>query len=710
MRYIDIDGDASTFSSSSADLEVPNPNCYDIVYAALYWGAVEAGSAPSNTVKFKGPIGGYNDITGTVIYDQPTTPVGQSFPYAYYADVTGIVAGFTNSLGTYTVANVSSREGESATFNPYNGTGLSAGWSLFVVYEDPTLPGKSITSFNGFEVIRAVTGDVDVDVDGFRTIPTGPVRANFAFAALEGDSPIVGDRLRLNGTSLSTVDRPANNFFNSSVTQLNALPVNNRVPNSSNTLGFDTGIIAVPNPGNTVINNGDTSAVVTLETSGDTYFQYFFAFAVEIIEPNVVLTKIVEDDLGNDVGGETVGLGQSLNYVIGFQNTGNDDATNTIIRDVLPININFNYPTDLILPPGVSVVSYNPATREIILSIADYLVEQGDPVYEIRIETEVVQSCSLLSDACSNTINNQAFVTYQGTDNPDFTISDDPSFSTNTGCLIIPQATNFLADLDDCVFTQNEILCGASLDITAGSGYDSYSWSTSPSGTPVIGTTQTITVTSPGTYYSFNTAVAPCQSIEQEFIVSNFGNTVNNPVIPYADEVVTCPNDGKQLPNIYLCGANDSTFIETGISDASSIMREQLDESSCTAVVNSDCANEDNTCVRNQVGTGADFPANTSGQFRLTLNYYGGCFNQFYFNVYQNLLAPAVTSTDIICTTPGSITVTGVPNGYEYSLDGTTYQSSNVFSITAAGTYTAYIRQTGVATNPCIFTVPRYSN
>src|SRR5690606_34488029 len=37
MQYIDIDGDRSTFSSSSADLEVPNLECSEIVYAGLYW-------------------------------------------------------------------------------------------------------------------------------------------------------------------------------------------------------------------------------------------------------------------------------------------------------------------------------------------------------------------------------------------------------------------------------------------------------------------------------------------------------------------------------------------------------------------------------------------------------------------------------------------------------------------------------------------------
>src|SRR5690606_41162998 len=106
-----------------------------------------------------------------------------------------------------------------------------------------------------------------------------------------------------------------------------------------------------------------------------------------------------------------------------------------------------------------------------------------------------------------------------------------------------------------------------------------------------------------------------------------------NPVIPFADEVVTCPNNGKPLPNIFLCGANDSTFIDTYITDATSIIWEQLDEGSCAPVTDTDCANENTACTWNQVGTGPTYTANTSGQFRLTINYEGGCFNQFYFNV-----------------------------------------------------------------------------
>jgi uncharacterized repeat protein (TIGR01451 family) len=711
MRYIDIDGDASTFSSSSADLTISNPNCYQIIHAGLYWGAVTNGPEPITDVKFKGPTGGYNDITGTVIFDSNGVSVdgGNSFSYACYADVTSIVTSLGTDLGTYTVANVSSAQGETGSFDPYNGTGYSAGWSLFVVYEDPTLPGKSITSFDGFSAISIAGGNptLDIPVSGFRTVPApAPVRANFAFATLEGDSPILGDQLLLNGLNLSTVDRPATNFFNSSVTQLNAMPVKNRNPNSTNTLGFDTGVMVVPNPGNAVIANNATNATVRLETSGDTYFPYFFAFAVDIIEPHIVLTKIVEDTAGNDIGGQTVNLGDELNYVIGFQNTGNDDATNLIIRDILPTNIIFNYPADLIsLPPGVTVQSYNPATREIIFEVDNSVVEENDPVLEIRFKVTVVTNCSLLSDACSNIISNQAFATYNGTLNPTFIISDDPSINSNTGCLLTPGATNFLADLN-CTFNEDVILCGASVVLTAADGYDSYSWSTSSTGTPEIGTTQSITVTTTGTYYVFNTATAPCQSIVQEFNVITFGSNVPNPVIPYADEVVTCPNDGKLLPNIFLCGANDSRYIQTNITDATSIIWEKLDESSCSAVADPDCANEDGSCVWNQVETGPNYLVDTAGQYRLTLNYPGGCFNQFYFNVYTNLLVPTVTSKDIICSTPGEIVVGGVPSDYEFSIDGVNYQTSNVFTITTPGIYSVYIRQIGVSPNPCIFSVP----
>ena len=74
----------------------------------------------------------YTDITGTIVHDDPNAPIGtdQNKVYACYYDITSLVTGLANPQGTYTVANVLSSTGSNG------GTGLSAGWSIFIVYED----------------------------------------------------------------------------------------------------------------------------------------------------------------------------------------------------------------------------------------------------------------------------------------------------------------------------------------------------------------------------------------------------------------------------------------------------------------------------------------------------------------------------------------------------------------------------------------------
>ncbi|MGB5243883.1 MAG: hypothetical protein WBN50_09720, partial [Lutimonas sp.] len=80
MVYVDIDNDATTFSSSSADFSLAS--CDRIVYAGLYWGSVLAPSnSNANQVKFKTPGGSYQNITADVSLDD----------VIYYKDVTPIV-------------------------------------------------------------------------------------------------------------------------------------------------------------------------------------------------------------------------------------------------------------------------------------------------------------------------------------------------------------------------------------------------------------------------------------------------------------------------------------------------------------------------------------------------------------------------------------------------------------------------------------------
>ncbi len=68
------------------------------------------------------------------------------------------------------------------------------------------------------------------------------------------------------------------------------------------------------------------------------YGAFLTSFTIEIIEPNIILEKRVEDIAGNDITDGGVNLGQTLDYVLSFRNLGNDNAENYNIRDILPTN------------------------------------------------------------------------------------------------------------------------------------------------------------------------------------------------------------------------------------------------------------------------------------------------------------------------------------------------------------------------------------
>lgn len=104
MKYIDVDGDNSTFSSSKATLTVPNISCSRVVYAGLYWSGIytsnAAGRNAIKTVKLKRPgIAGYTSVTGNFIFDGHTLPAfsGNS-PYACYADITNLITADRKSV------------------------------------------------------------------------------------------------------------------------------------------------------------------------------------------------------------------------------------------------------------------------------------------------------------------------------------------------------------------------------------------------------------------------------------------------------------------------------------------------------------------------------------------------------------------------------------------------------------------------------------
>jgi gliding motility-associated-like protein len=746
--YIDIDGDPTTFSSSSSTLTLPD--CSRIYWAGLYWSAnyqqevlnnSQISSLPANDsrrldfreIKFKVPGGSYIDI----VADNNPDPVGEEdavihddvnfkdSPYTCFANVTNQLQALANPAGEYTVANVRATRGRSV--------GGAGGWTLVVIYENPTLSGKYISVFDGYAGVSG-TSSADINVSGFNTIPSGPVRARLGASVVEGDRSITGDAFRIQTpmnpgfTNLSNGSNPANNFFNSNIT-IDGADVTNRNIYATNTLGYDADIFEINNPSNSIIDNGETDATLRLYTQGDGYGAFLVTFGIEVIEPNIVLEKTVEDIGGNDITGAGVNLGQTLDYVLSFQNTGNDDATNYTIRDILPVNVSLDE-SSITMPAGVTY-TYDAATREVMFSIPDNLIEIGDPISQIRMRVQVAQNCFDFIDACTDVIQNLAYSTYQGIINPN-QITDDPSVYDFDDCGFgTPGATNFLLDdLSACNFTRTVQLCGEDVLLDAGDNFDNYIWYRDENGNNTIdvGTDTVITdgdadndpstllVSEIGTYLVDKQVADPCKDFQEIIVVELFGSVQSNPITALINDtsntidgdIEICPNDGSELPEIFLCGLNDTELIQINIPDATSIVWEQLDEASCGASVDG-CANTNTGCTWNTVDTGNDFLAENTGQYRLVINYQNGCFSRFYFNIYKNPLDPQYTSSDIICDTPGNITVTNMPLTYEFQLVNQAtgnivvpYQSSPSFTIQNNGAYMVEMRQQGV-TDGCVF-------
>jgi uncharacterized repeat protein (TIGR01451 family) len=346
MAYVDIDGDASTFNSSSAQLVLPAGA--DVLFAGLYWGARTNSNVSDSVlqaVKFKRPgDAGYTDITGAVVgkvVGGVSNLPANVQTYGAFEDVTSLVQ--ATGAGTYTMANV---RGDPGNINHF------AGWSLVVAYEAPSEVARNLTVFNGFAAVSnnsAADRNVTVPFTGFIAPPSGDVNATLGFVTYEGDLGITGDSAFLEGgqgeTQLSNATNPANNFFNSSITN-RGVTVTTKTPNYLNQLGFDADLVATTN----IIANGATSAQVRLTSTQDQYYPGVITTNIELYAPKVTVQKSV-----TDLNGGEVIAGDQLRYTVTVSNAGNalDAAANVILQDVIPANTTYQ-PGTLVITAGAN--------------------------------------------------------------------------------------------------------------------------------------------------------------------------------------------------------------------------------------------------------------------------------------------------------------------------------------------------------------------
>lgn len=462
IDYIDIDGDGSTFNSSSSTYTFPTANPgFNIVWAGLYWtGDTSAGSfggstAPNaalrNQMLLQVPgVAGYQTITANQVDSSGNR-------YSAFADVTTLVKQGTGT-GEYFGANIQA------------GTGGDryGGWVLIVVYEDDTEVLRNMTIFDGYLPVSGA--DRTATISGFLTPEAGPFEAAMGAFSSEGDVLYQPDQFLIDGQVVSDATNPSNNFFNSSnslygtgittgttVTTpgLTLGPIS-RNPNYANLMALDIDIVeALNTSGQAIIPNGATSVDLRFTTTGDVYYPTAFFFSVEVFQPvlDQNFTKTVTDVNGGDVN-----PGDILEYTITYQNTGNDNATDVVLTDAIPTNTTYEADSLRILTdPDTALTTpltqtdalnddraeFDSANNRVVFrsgiganNTNGGIVPFDDPNVAGAVDDTVsVKFRVRVNSGISSfptTISNQAIIDYKGQfSGIDFTgVSDDPTTST----------------------------------------------------------------------------------------------------------------------------------------------------------------------------------------------------------------------------------------------------------------------------------------
>jgi len=318
MQLVDVDNDPSTFDSSSARLTLPAGST--VRFAGLYWGArTNAGAggaaapdpAARASARLSTPATSGVAVAGSITGEG--TIVGGA-GYQAFADVTSLVQ--AGGAGVYTLANVQAGTGQNAW----------GGWTLVVAYENPALPARNLTVFDGYQIVSPANPTATVDVSGFQTPASGPVVTRIGVIGYEGDPGFVGDTVKLDGTALADPLNPTTDFFNGTISDGGA-DTDGRTPDYANQLGFDADVVRADG----VLPNGATSATIGLTTTGDEYAAGVVVSAIDLYAPDVRLSATAED-----VNGGATVPGDVVEYRVTATNAGQDGATNLRLTTPVP--------------------------------------------------------------------------------------------------------------------------------------------------------------------------------------------------------------------------------------------------------------------------------------------------------------------------------------------------------------------------------------
>jgi uncharacterized repeat protein (TIGR01451 family) len=317
-QYVNIDPGAGFTNSSSANLSLPGGA--QVLFAGLYWGGrTDPAVTTRGTINMRVPGSlTYATINAGTLDTITVAGTATTRPYEAFADVTSLVQAAGN--GTYFVGGLTANTGN-------DGLGFYGGWGLVVIYRDTTQPFRRLTVFDGAANVSG-SSPVTVTVTGLLTPATGAFTTRMGAVVWEGDQGITGDNFTLNGTPLADGLSLATNFWNSSITRLGTR-ISAKNPDYVNQLALDIDYVDASG----ILANSATAATLQFGTNGDTYFPHALFFAVDLFVPDLVssLSKTT-----TDLNGAPAALGETLEYTVSFNNSGQDGASRVVVTDPIP--------------------------------------------------------------------------------------------------------------------------------------------------------------------------------------------------------------------------------------------------------------------------------------------------------------------------------------------------------------------------------------
>jgi len=231
-----------TLPSSTAPLAL-NTN-QNVISAYVYW----AGSGSGDTDVTLNGTDITADDTLTVNYDDPFQ--GELTYFSCFKEITPFIQ--ANGSGDYTLTNLDISNVLAANPGYCNNRTNFAGWSIFVVYEDLSLPLNQVGIYHGLEIINRNEQEINIVIENLNVLDNNG--AKMGFLAWEGDNALnYGESLVFNGNVLESLPlNPGDNAFNGT----------NSFTNSTTSYNMDLDVYDIQN----FINIGDDSATIQLTT------------------------------------------------------------------------------------------------------------------------------------------------------------------------------------------------------------------------------------------------------------------------------------------------------------------------------------------------------------------------------------------------------------------------------------------------------------